>query len=152
MEIRQRRHGPLLRIAQAIEQLAFQDPDTAQRRDALAETFRGEAAIIKDALHRFLFVELRPLPDAERKEWLAAGDRGEEDALSRSACALAEHFFQAGQAHLRATPALRSGSADPATQLPVRYAGPTDSPWKRQFDEAFNARMRALALAGRSHQ
>jgi hypothetical protein len=148
-QIGRRRHGPLLRIAEAMEELRFQNPDHALRRDALVKTFRAEAAIIKDALHRFLFVELRPLPEPERKQLLAAADRGDEDVLERSACALAEHLFESGQGHLRAMPPLRAGTTEPITRLPVRYAGRAKFHWKKEFDGAFNARMRGLALRSR---
>jgi len=144
-----RRHGPLLEVAATMERLKFHRRDNAARRDELVSHFRTEAERIRDALHRFLFAELEDLPPARRKELLAAADRGQRDALVRAARALAEHIFRAGKAHLRSTPTLRAGRPDPATGLPVRFAGKDKSPWKAAFDEAFNAHMRALA-AGRA--
>lgn len=147
--IDQRRHGALSGVADAMERLAFEDPGQARQRDALAGQFREAAATMKDALHRFLFTELGPLPAVERKEFLAAGDRDEHDAIQRAAQALAEHFHQARQPHLRATPVLRPGATDPQTRLPVRFAGRAKSAWKQEFDQQFNARMRSLVLGSR---
>lgn len=145
--IEQQQHGRLTGVAGAMEQLRFHDAARARRRDGLIRSFRRQAADIKDALHRFLFTELSPLSSVKRKQFLAAGDRGREDAIQRSAEALAEHFHQAGPRHLRASDGLRSGTTDPATGLDVRFAGRAKSEWKKQFDRHFNSRMRALVLA-----
>ena len=145
LAIAARRHGPLREVAARMERLTFRHPQNAARRDALVEQFRTEAERIRDALHRFLFVELEALPPAQRRALLAAADMGRQDALVRAAAALAEHLFRTGKAHLRSTPTLRAGRPDPATGLPVRFAGKDKSPWKAAFDEAFNNRMRALA-------
>jgi len=145
--IRQRRHGEATRAAAAMGELRFRQPPNAARRDAAVAKILAEAGEIRDALHRFLFVELAPLPADQRKALLAAGDRGDADAIESAAKALAEHFARTGTPHLRSTPTLRGNRPDPVTGLAVRYAGKDKSPWKQRFDEVFNARMRALVAA-----
>jgi hypothetical protein len=143
------RHGPLWAAAERLDALTFHDPANAARRDGLTRRLRAEARKIRSALHRFLFAELGPLPPVERRRLLASADRGDPRPLERGAWALAEHYARAGRAHLRSTPTLRAGRTDPDTRLPVRFAGPVTGRWKKRFNEAFNARMRVLAVGTR---
>ena len=62
-----------------------------------------------------------------------------------AAAALADRQFHAGKKYIRATPALRPGTTDPLTQLRVRRAGNLKLLWQKALNEAFNARVRALA-------
>ena len=137
-------HGRLSRIAEALGRLQLRKPEHALRRDALTERFTTQATRLRDALHRFLFVELQDLPPARRKTLLDQADRGDADAVARSAADLAEQHFQAARRHLRATPNLPAGAKDPLTHLPVRRAGSDKLLWQRTFNQAFNARMREL--------
>lgn len=137
-------HGRLLQVADALRRLEFESAAPALRRDLLAEKFGGQAIILRDALHRFLFVELAPLPPALRQKLLDEADRGDADTLAGAAAALAEHEFRLGRRYLRATVQLRPGTSDPLWQLPVRRAGDVKRPWQEAFNEAFNQRMRGL--------
>ena len=131
-------------IEQYIKNLSRRIRNHHMRRDALAEGFTTQATRLRDALHRFLFVELQDLPPARRKTLLDRADRGDADAVARSATALAEQHFQAARRHLRATPNLPAGAKDPLTHLPVRRAGSVKLLWQKTFNQAFNARMREL--------
>jgi len=142
-------HGRLARIAEDLARLALTDPRQAERRDGLAGRFRERAAALRDGLHRFLFVELEGLGPEPRKRLLAAADRGEPDAIASAAAALAGHHFRAGKRHLRATPELPPRTEDALTGLPVRRAGDLSLPWQRQFNEAYNARVRRLWISDR---
>jgi hypothetical protein len=137
-------HGRLSRIAEALGRLELGRSEHALRRDALAERLGRQAITLRDALHRFLFVELQDLPPAGRKALLDRADRGDADVVALSAAALAERHFQAARRYLRATPNLPAGTNDPPTQLPVRRAGDLKLLWQVTFNEAFNARMREL--------
>jgi len=141
--------GRLVTIADAVKALRFRSRQDAQRRDELAGEFGREAGKLRDAQHRFLFVELKPLPFKRRQAALDAADRGEGDPIGDSARALAEHLVRAGRPHLRAAPSLRPGRTDPKTGLTVRRAGDLHMPFQRRFNEAFNARVRQLLAATR---
>jgi len=147
--IADQRVARLAAIADAVKSLRFRSRQNAQRRDALAGEFAREAGILRDARHRFLFVELKPLPFKRRKAALDAADRGEGDPIGDSARALAEHLVRAGRRHLRAAPSLRPGRTDPQTGLTVRRAGDLRMPFQRRFNEAFNARVRQLLATTR---
>jgi len=141
--------GRLVTIPDALKALRFRSQEDVRRRDALAGEFAAQAAKLRDAVHRFLFVELKPLPFKRRQAALDAADRGEGDPISDPARALAEHLFAAGRRHLRAAPGLPPGRKDPATGLTVRRAGDLHMPFHRRFIEAFNARVRQLLAATR---
>jgi len=141
-------HGRLLKAAEALAQLRFASPQNVSRRDELAAEFGRQARAIRDALHRFLFAELKAMPATERKALLDRADAGDAGVVERAAGALAGREFAAGRRYLRAVPGLRAGTVEAATGLPVRYAGRSKLAWKGRFDETFNARMRELARAG----
>ncbi len=139
-------HGRLARIAEDLARLELAEARDVIRRDRLVGRFRERAAALQDAMHRFLFVELEGLGPEPRRRLLAAADRGEPDAIANAAAALAEHHFNAGKRHLRATPQLPPRTQDALTGLPVRWAGDLSLPWQRQFNEAFNAHTRRLQV------
>jgi len=140
--VREENHGRITTAAKAMSALSFHEAANAARRDALVAELRGQAAITRDALHRFLFVELRRLPAAQRKALLDSADAGDEDAVARSAAALADAEFTAGRRYLRATDTLKPRTTDPATGLRVRTAGDVKRAWPNAFNRAFNDRMR----------
>ncbi len=145
-------HGLLARTIEGLQALSFRKQENSLRRDALAEALAAEAVKLRDAQHRFLFVELQRLPTARRAELLEKSDGGEADAIALSAAALAEHDFRAGRRSLRATAELGAGAADPITGLPVRRAGDVKMLWQQQFNGAYNQQFRRLLAEAATSQ
>ena len=143
-------HALVTAAVVALENLKFAKLENAALRNLLAREFRAEAVRLRDGLHRFLFPELAALPAKQRKELLDLADLGQTDAIERAAAALAEQQLRAGRVWLRATPALKPRTIDPASGLPVRAAGDVKRIWQSRFNRAFNARMRALLKSKRT--
>lgn len=143
--VEEREIAGLRKSIAGLKALKARRPETIQRRDALTAELEGELATLADALHRFLFAELSEMPLDRRKQVIADAETGRTEPLSAPAKVLAKTVFDSGQPHLRSTKDLRGGTTDPASRLPVRYAGPIADAWKAQFNDAYNAEIRRLA-------
>jgi hypothetical protein len=136
----------LAKVASAAEALKFADPANSGQRNLLAKGWREQAGRFRDALHRFLFVELKPLSETQRQRVLDLADAQGPAVLDQAGTALAQQEFNQGRKYLRATGELKSGGVDPATQLPIQRAGEPSHPWQQKLNEAFNAKMRELVM------
>jgi hypothetical protein len=127
------------------QQVTFTNPRLAARKSADLDTLSPKAEQMRDAQHRFLFVELGPLSESDRKRLLTVADAGDKDAIAQSAAALAQHDWASAKRYLRATDKLKSGTTDPTTNLPVRSTGDAKLPWQTNFNQSYNAQVLKLA-------
>jgi hypothetical protein len=145
--VRKEDHGQVRRATEGLAGLDIHAPGLARRRDQALAELRREAERLRDALHRFLFVELRPLPPARRADLLQRADLGDPRAIPEAGAALAAREIEAGRRYLRETSELEAGTTHAETDLTVKPAGEVERTWQDQINRAFNNYVILNALA-----